>query len=60
MTDGNLDGAALLTKTNGSPRGKLEQSHCIEACKVATIDPPISFHALRHSYATMLVQDPGS
>jgi site-specific recombinase XerC len=56
MTDGKLDGAVLLTKSNGSPRGKLEQSHRIEACKVATIDPPISFHALRHSYAAMLAE----
>jgi integrase len=51
------EGALLLTKSDGSAWGTSEQSRRIkEACKAAKIDPPISFHALRHSYASLLVE----
>jgi integrase len=48
---------SCLRNQTGHREGKSEQSRRIkEACKVATIDPSISFHALRHSYASLLVE----
>jgi integrase len=57
LADGKPEGALLLTKSGGSHWGKSEQSRRIrEAFKGAKIDPPISFHALTHSYASSLVE----
>lgn len=52
-----IESDLLLTKANGSGWAKSEQSRRIkEACTAAQIRPSISFHALRHSYASMLVE----
>jgi integrase len=57
LAAGKLEDELLITKANGSAWGKSEQSRRIkDACGVAQIRPPISFHALRHSYASMLVE----
>jgi integrase len=57
LAAGKLEDELLITKANGSAWGKSEQSRRIkDACGVAQIRPPISFQALRHSYASMLVE----
>ena len=51
-------GAALpFSKPDGKPWGKSHQHRRLrEACERASIDPPASFHVLRHTYATMLLR----
>lgn len=45
----------LFLRPNGEPWGKSHQFRPLrEACTRAGIDPPIAFHDLRHSYASML------
>jgi hypothetical protein len=57
VTDGKANSALLLTKSHASPWEKSEQSRRIkDACKLAKVDPPLSFHVLRHSYASLLVE----
>lgn len=47
----------VFTKANGEPWGKNHHVRpIIEACKAAKIRPPISFHELRHTYASHLAQ----
>jgi integrase len=47
----------VLTKADGSSWAKSEQFRRIrEACAVAAITPSVNFHALRHTFATLLVQ----
>lgn len=47
----------VLVKSDGKFWGKNHQVRpLIEVCKVAKIEPPISFHELRHTYASMLAQ----
>jgi integrase len=47
----------LLTKADGSPWGKSEQFRRIgAACSAARIAPAITFHALRHTFASLLVE----
>lgn len=46
-----------LVKSDGKIWGKNHQVRpLLEACKAAKIEPPISFHELRHTYASMLAQ----
>lgn len=46
----------LLVKENGEPWQRDHQKDPLRnACKTAKIDPPISFHALRHSWASHAV-----
>jgi len=46
----------LFTKANGEPWGPVHQARRMRnACAVAKIDPAVGFHALRHSYASLLV-----
>jgi integrase len=48
----------LLRKSNGSPWGRSHQSRPIaDACERAKITPPISFHCLRHTYASLAVMN---
>jgi integrase len=45
----------LFLRANGKPWSKSEQQRPLNAACVATrIDPPISFHGLRHTYASRL------
>lgn len=47
----------VFTKAKGEPWGKNHHVRpLLEACKVAKIKPAISFHELRHTYASHLAQ----
>lgn len=49
---------SLLVKDNGQPWGETHQAKRMrEACKRAHIIPPVSFHTLRHSYASLCVMN---
>jgi integrase len=52
------DGAApVFTRSGGALWGRSHQHRPLrEACRRAGIDPPASFHILRHTYATHLLQ----
>lgn len=46
----------LLPRENGEPWGKSDQVRpLLRACARAGIDPAISFHILRHTYASLMV-----
>jgi integrase len=46
----------MLRKADGSPWGKGQQNRPLaDACKRGGIVPPINFHALRHTYASLSV-----
>ncbi len=46
----------LFTRSDGSPWKRAQQQRPMQrACLAANIDPPKSFHILRHSYATALI-----
>jgi integrase len=52
---GKPGGARLFLRVNGKPWGKSEQQRPLgAACRVAQIDPAVSFHGLRHTYASRL------
>jgi integrase len=54
---GKPGGDLLLTSTDGAAWGKSHQHRpLIEACAVARIAPAVSFHILRHTAASRLVQ----
>lgn len=57
LAAGKALASVLLIRADGKPWGRCHQIRRIrEACERAGIDPPISFHDLRHSYASLLVQ----
>lgn len=46
-----------FTRADGEPWGKNHHVRLLkEACSAALIEPPISFHELRHTYASLLAQ----
>jgi integrase len=52
---GKEGGALLFPRADGGAWGHAHQSRLIlDACKAATIKPAISFHVLRHTYASRL------
>ena len=53
------DAAQLLfRRTDGRAWGEQDQKRpMLAACKTAGIEPPVGFHALRHSYASVLAQE---
>ena len=54
---GKMGSEPLLVKEDGIPWGKNHHvRHMKEACKNARIFPPIGFHELRHTYASLLAQ----
>jgi integrase len=54
---GKLGTASVFTRWDGTRWGKSHQHRPLrEACRRAGIDPPASFHILRHTYATHLLQ----
>ncbi len=47
----------VFSRQDGIPWGKNHQSRLMKtACEVASINPPIGFHELRHTYASLLAQ----
>jgi integrase len=49
--------APLLTRADGAPWGKNHHVRALtDACTTAMITPAITFHDLRHSYASLLAQ----
>jgi len=55
---GGPGGALLLSHDDGQPWGKSHQDlRMKEACKRAGIEPPINFHALRHTWASLAVMN---
>src|SRR5262249_52491631 len=52
---GRAGSTRLLLRRNGKPWAKSEQQRPLSvACAKAKIDPPVSFHGLRHTYASRL------
>jgi integrase len=50
--------ALLLAKPDGEPWKRTQQTyHMAQACARARIDPPIGFHQLRHSWASLAVMN---
>ena len=60
LAAGRPPAAVLLTKANGKPWSKSEQTRPMaEACKAASLQP-IGFHQLRHTYASLYVMSGGA
>jgi integrase len=56
ITAGRAKSETMLRRSNGEPWTKSLQSlPMARACQCANIDPPISFHGLRHTYASLSV-----
>lgn len=54
---GNSGTASVFTKVDGTPWGKNHHIRpLMDACNKATISPAITFHELRHTYASLLAQ----
>jgi integrase len=61
LTAGREAGEPLLPKADGSTWGRNHQQRPMrEACEAATIDPPVGFHQLRHTYASHTLMNGGS
>ena len=57
MTLGKHGRDLIFTKADGAPWGANHHARPIrEACKNSKITPPITFHDLRHTYASLLAQ----
>jgi integrase len=55
LTAGRLGSDLIFTRDDGGPWGRSHQQRPLsEACQRAKIDPPATFHILRHSYASAL------
>jgi integrase len=55
LAAGKPGSARLFLRSNGKPWGKSDQQRpLVVACAAATIDPPVNFHGLRHTYASRL------
>jgi integrase len=60
LVAGNPGMAVLLTKADGSPWKSSHQARPMaEACERAKIAPPVSFHVLRHTWASLAVMAGG-
>ena len=54
---GKLAGELVFARDTGREWRKSEQCRPIRAaCKIARIDPPVSFHVLRHTYGSLLAR----
>lgn len=54
-TTGKHRGDMIFTRATGEAWGKSQQYRRMnDACRIAEIDPPISFHVLRHTYGSIL------
>jgi len=57
LTVGRLNDALIFTHLDGTPWGLSHQHRPMrDACTNAKVIPPISFHVLRHSYASALTK----
>ena len=55
MAAGRLKDGLMFIRSDGKPWGKSHQGRrLVEACRQARLDPPISFHILRHTYGSWL------
>jgi integrase len=55
LTAGRKPGELMLTRSDGSPwRKNSYRRGLLEANRIASIDPPANFHAIRHSYASAM------
>lgn len=58
LATGRLPLALMLSRPDGTAWGKSHQQRPVrEACARAGIDPPASFHVLRHTYASHMVMN---
>jgi integrase len=58
LTAGRKSGEPILRKANGERWHTAHQARPMaEACKVAKISPPASFHCLRHTYASHAIMN---
>jgi integrase len=58
MAAGKPGGDLIFTHDGGAPWKKSHQTRPMkEACKHAKINPPVGFHALRHSYASAAIRN---
>jgi integrase len=58
LAAGRRAGDPLIRRHDGLPFATQQQARRIKkACANARIDPPISFHILRHSYASLLIKN---
>ena len=54
---GKMGNSLVFSRSSGEPWGRSHQHRPLrDACGRAGIDPPASFHILRHTYATHLLQ----
>lgn len=61
LTKGRDGFDLMFSRSDGNPWGKNHQSRRIRtACEIAEIDPPISFHVLRHTYASHYLMNGGN
>lgn len=57
LAAGKVETDRLLVKADGTPWAKSEQFRRMNAaCAGASINPPVNFHALRHTFASLLVE----
>jgi integrase len=57
LTSGKGEGERLFAQPNGSPWHRMAVVRAMrESCEGGRISPPATFHALRHTYASLLVQ----
>ena len=58
LVAGRNSGALMLPRADGTAWGRShQQTTMAAACKRAKIAPPINFHALRHTWASLAVMD---
>ncbi len=56
LAAGRGSGDVLISRADGSRWGTSQQARpMIEACERARLDPPASFHTLRHTYASLTI-----
>ena len=61
LTAGRRDIEPIFTRSDGSPWGPNHQQRRMRnACSTAKIEPPLRFHELRHSYASLYLMSGGS
>jgi integrase len=60
LAAGREDSERLFLRADGSPWGRSEQvRRMADGCRVARIEPAVSFHVLRHTYASHYLMNGG-